>query len=89
MDPKIVKLANDIHVSMGKEDISTCHRIIGNGRKPRPDIVRFVTRSVKSNIMKAKKVMRHKADMKDIYINDDLTKLRHRIVKAMKATKCS
>lgn len=72
---------------MERNDISVCHRLRGNGKRPRPTIVKFVKRKTKSNIMKAKKNLKDKSQYKNVYINDDLSILRGKVVKMMKDDK--
>ena len=84
LEDKIVNLASDIGVPLERRDISVCHRLRGNGKSPRPVIVKFVRRKTKSDIMKAKKTLKSKEQYKNVYINDDLTSLRNKIVKGMR-----
>lgn len=84
LDDKIISLAGEIGLELKKDDISVSHRLRGNGKKPRPAIVKFVKRSTKANLMTKKKKLKNIPHLKDIYISDDLTRLRNNIVREMK-----
>ena len=71
---------------MTKGDLSTCHRLVApsTAGKARPIIARFTRRDAKTAVMKKKKELRKRDDLKDVFIADDLTRLRSRLVQAMK-----
>ena len=63
-----------------KEDISACHRMGERGNKHRTIICRFVSRDTQSRVMKNKKKLRGKEGYNNqVYINEDLTRLRARL----------
>ena len=73
----------DIKDSM-KKDVSVSHRIgrRGRGNKPRPIIVTFFRRDCKN--YEVQKKMRQMSEYKGVFINDDLTPLRSRLVYELK-----
>ena len=80
----IVKLASDIGIQISQSDISVSHRLPGPRGKPRPIIAKFVRRDTKSLIMKNKKNLNSNPQYKQVYINDDFTQLRGKLIRAMK-----
>ena len=80
----VINLAKELGVGIDAHDISVSHRLPGPKGKPRPIIVKFTRRDVKNEIMKKKKVLKGKSTFKDVFINDDLTKLRGKLMKAIK-----
>ena len=63
-----------------KEDISACHRMGERGNKHRTIICRFVSRDTQSRVMKNKKKLSGKVGYNNqVYINEDLTRLRARL----------
>lgn len=84
LEMKVIDLSKDIGVDIVADDISVCHRLPGGGKYPRPAIVKFVRRKTKVSIMKAKKNLKELPQRKDVFITDDLTRLRSKIVRYMK-----
>ena len=80
----VIKLAADIGVNINREDISVSHRLPGRQGKPKPMIVKFVRRDTKTNLMKNKQKLKNVAARKGVYISDDLTPLRAKLVREMK-----
>ncbi|CAC5414121.1 unnamed protein product [Mytilus coruscus] len=83
---KFKELCNAMNVNIEKNDIVSCHRI---GKEPtagklRSIIVRFFSRDLKYKIMSNKKVLKGKLDYKDIFINEDLTMLRLKMLNMVK-----
>ena len=77
----MVKLASDMGVPITEQDISVSHRMGRNTTgKPRPIIAKFVRRDTKTRMMRAKKELRGLSGCRNVYINDDLTSLRSRLV---------
>ena len=84
-DERVIKLFNDIGVEFDVNDISVSHRIGKISRnnddtRPRPLIVKLLRRNKKTEIMKNKKRLKDKPHYKNVYINDDLTQLRAKII---------
>ena len=84
LEEKVVILSKEAGVDITSNDISVCHRLPGNGSGPRPVIVKFVRRKTKASIMKSKKNLRTKPDYQNVYVSDDLTSTRMKIVKGLR-----
>ena len=70
--------ANPDNITFKEEDISVCHKIgkrTGHVDK-RQIIVRFVSRQKTLRVFRIKKYVKNIEKYKDVYITDDLTKLR-------------
>ena len=82
----VVKLAKDIGVNITTADLSVSHRLgrRGRGGKPRTIIAKFVRRQCKTDVMRNKKRLRDCQNYKNVYINDDLTTLRNKLVMELK-----
>ena len=82
----VVKLAKDIGVNITTADLSVNHRLgrRGRGGKPRTIIAKFVRRQCKTDVMRNKKRLRDCQNYENVYINDDLTTLRNKLVMEMK-----
>ena len=63
---------------MTEIDISACHRVGRPKNGSKAIIVRFVSRKTRTAIMRSKKQLKHKNPT--IFINDDLTSLRSRLL---------
>ena len=79
-------IAYDMGVNIDSTEISVTHRLGQPGRKsaPRPIIVKFVRRNVKTAIMRNKKKLRRVDAARYIYIDEDLTPFRASIVKELR-----
>jgi hypothetical protein len=85
MEGKVLQLLTDTGVSVKPEDIAAIHRVgKGGGTKPRQIIVKFVSRRTRRLVMQRKKELKGKEKYKGIYLNDDLTPLRARLLKFVK-----
>ncbi|XP_049923490.1 uncharacterized protein LOC126404350 [Epinephelus moara] len=75
---KVCQLAAAAGATVTEKDISTAHRLGGAKKqgKIRPTIVRFVSRRKKAELMRNKSTLREKEEHRDIFISDDLTRLR-------------
>ena len=82
----VVKLAKDIGVNITTADLRVSHRLgrRGRGGKPRTIIAKFVRRQCKTDVMRNKKRLRDCQNYENVYINDDLTTLRNKLVMEMK-----
>ena len=67
-----------------KEDIVACHRFGDAKRKPRPLLVRVVSRDLKYKIFTNKKKLKGNPDLKKVYINEGLTQLRMKLLQYVK-----
>ena len=86
---KVLALANEIGVTVAREDISTSHRLgsVTAGYN-RPIIVRFARREVKRGLMIKRKQLKNNVEYPNTFINDDLTKNRYKISKQLRQEKC-
>ena len=64
-------------------DISVCYRLPARGQSGKPIFVKFVRRETKLALMKKKSGLRHQSG-RPIYIIDDITQLRVRVLKSLK-----
>ena len=82
----VVDLAKEIGVELRRDDISVSHRVYVSKKssKPRPIIAKMVRREKKVEVMKAKKRLRELNDRKDIFIVEDLTQLRVKLVRELR-----
>lgn len=93
LQQKIVKVAADAGVEMSTSDISVCHRLgnkapdqlqQGRSPKPRPIVCKFVSRASKIKLMAAKKNLKDKSEYKRVFINDNLTAMRAKMLAVVK-----
>ena len=80
---QVVDVVKRTSVEYCKSDISVCHRLPARGQSGKPIIVKFVRRETKLALMKKKNGLRHQSG-RPIYINDDITQLRARLLKSLK-----
>lgn len=85
----VIDIAGEVGVQIDKSDINVCHRLghkpTGQDqRKPRGIICRFLTREPKVNILKKKYRLKNSKENKNVFITEDLTVLRSRLVRAVK-----
>lgn len=89
---KIVKIAKDLGLQIQLSDISVSHRLgkpnragrNGNAPTPRPVIAKFVRRDIKTQMCMKKKNLKNIQGCDGIYIDEDLTPLRYRIVRELR-----
>ena len=84
----------DIKKDIKPEDISECYRIgkslthgNRNGSRSRPILCRFVSQNLKRKVMQSKKNFRGNERTKNIFVNDDLTPLRAKMLNFIKQSK--
>jgi hypothetical protein len=80
VEEKAMKVFKDAGVELVKEDIAVAHRAGGGGRGPKPILVKFVSRRKRNEVMRAKKNLKGKENYKNVFINDDITPLRARLL---------
>ena len=81
----IMDLAADIGVDISPSDISVSHRLPSSRNdRPKPILVKFVRRDTKTSFMKKKKELRQNENRKDVYVEEDLTPLRFKMLKELK-----
>jgi hypothetical protein len=81
VEEKVLKVFKDAGADIKREDIAVAHRA---GKKPargsRPILVKFVSRRTRNLVMAEKKNLKGKANYERVFINDDLTPLRARLL---------
>ena len=80
---QVVDVVKRTGVKICKSDISECHRLPARGQSGKPIIVKFVLRETKLALMKKKIGLRHQS-ARHIFMNDDITQLRARLLKSLK-----
>ena len=80
---RVVDVVKGTSVEIGERDISVCHRLPARGQSGKPMIVKFVRRETKLALMKKKSGLRHLSG-RPIFINNDITQLRARLLKSLK-----
>ena len=86
LEDKILNIAQKIGVTINRGDISVTHRLKADKKGGVPAIVKFSTRRCKDAVFSAKKNMKGMPDMNDVFISEDLTRLRFRTL--LSAKKC-
>lgn len=79
VEKKVLRVIRDAGVSITSNDFSAVHRV-GKPNSAGPVLVKFVSRKKRSELMASKKSLKSKSGYAKIYINDDLTPLRHRLL---------
>ena len=79
---QVVDVVKGTGVEICKSDISVCQRLPARGQSGKPINVKFVRREIKLALMKKKSALRHQSG-RPIYINDDITQLRSRLLKSL------
>ncbi len=83
-DDVVIGIAHDMGVDISSNDISVSHRLPkSRTMKERPIIVKLVRRNTKTALMMNKKTLRTIDRYRHIYINDDLTPLRSRMLRTL------
>lgn len=81
VDEKVLALCSALSCDIKINDISVAHR---NGKKvrgkPRPVLVKFTSRRSKGALMKKRKDLKDKQGYRDVFINDDLTPMRSKLL---------
>ena len=80
IETKTLAVLNRTGVNIKPEDVAACHEVGKPKDGKRAIIVRFVSRKKRAELMKAKKELNNINDMKGIFVNDDLTPLRARLL---------
>ena len=80
---QVVDVVKGTGVEICKSDFSICNRLPARGQSGKPNIVKFVRRETKLALMKKKSGLRHQSG-RPIYINDDITQLRARLLNLLK-----
>ena len=77
----VAKVAREVGVEIRPEDISSCHRFgkRRDGGRSRQAVVRFLSRRKRDKLYAARFSLKGKDAMKGVYINEDLTAMRHSV----------
>jgi len=84
VETKVLKIFADAGVDVKPEDLAAVHRAGKAKKGPRPVLARFVSRRKRREVMQKKKSLKGKHGYDGIYINDDLTPLRARLLAFVK-----
>lgn len=81
----VISLGESVAVNISESDVSAIHRL---GKKTqnrsRQVIVRFTNRTVRNRFLAARKKLKDSASYKDIYVTEDLTQLRFKLLHMVK-----
>lgn len=83
-----IAVCNAMDVPLIRRDIDVSHRVKGGTPKSAPDsiIVKFVRREVKAEVMKKKRLLKDSNNYKRVFIEEDLTIMRRKIIQILKET---
>ena len=82
VEAEVLAVFRKTGTEIDKQDISVCHRVGKATKGTQPIIVRFISRRKRTEIMRKKKSL--KSDTNKLFINDDLTPLRAKLLKYVK-----
>ena len=82
---KVKEIGMKVGVEIRDQDINVVHRSGQRGARPRIVLVRFVSRDVKHELLKKRKNFKDIEALKNVYIGDDLTPLRAKLLKKVKS----
>ena len=80
----MVDVAKDMGLTVVPQDISVSHRLPARGGQAKPIIAKFVRRDVKTQLMRNKKKLREHESRKNVYVNEDLTPFRSKLVRELR-----
>ena len=83
MEQKALGVFKEAGADVKEVDIAAVYRVGRVGRGPRPVLMKFVSRRKRSEIME-KKSPKGKDGYQKVYINDDLTPLRAKLLALVK-----
>ena len=84
-DDVVISSAHDMGVEISSNDISVSHRLSKSRTLSEcPIIIKFVRRNTKTALMTNKKMLRTIERYRHIYVNDDITPLRSRMLRTLK-----
>ena len=87
LEDKVLEIAHKIGVMIKREDIAVTHRLKADKKGGVPTIIKFSTRRYKDQVFSAKKKMKGMPEMNNVFISEDLTRLRFRTL--LSAKKCA
>ena len=86
LEDKIIHIANQAGVQLSRDEISVTHRLKKDRKGKLPTIIKFSTRRSKDKLYAAKKNLKGVPEMNEVFISEDLTRLRFRtLLQAKKA----
>ena len=80
VEQKTLGVFKEAGADVKEEDIAAVHRVGKVGRGLRPNLVEFVSRRKRREVMEKKKSLKGKDGYQKVYINDDLTPLRAKLL---------
>ena len=84
VEQKALGVFREAGADVKEEDIAAVHRVGKVGRGLRPILVKFVSRRKRREVMEKKKSLKGKDGYQKVYINDDLTPLRAKLLALVK-----
>ena len=84
MEQKALGVFKEAGADVKEEDIAAVHLVGKVGRGLRPNLVKFVSRRKRREVMEKKKSLKGKDGYQKVYINDDLTPLRAKLLALVK-----
>ena len=87
LEDKVINLADKIGVKLNRQDISVTHRLRPTTKGIRPTIIKFSTRRAKDAVYYSKKLLKDVEGMDNVFISEDLTRLRYRTLLLAKQVK--
>ena len=88
VEQKALKVFNDAGAAVKREDIAVSHRAGKERNGSRPILVKFVSRRTRNEVSVKKKNLKGKDGYQRVYVNDDLTMLRARLLAYVKKLPC-
>jgi hypothetical protein len=85
VEAKAIKVLTDAGMEVVPEDLAAVHRVGKPARGPRGILVKFVSRRKRREAMLVKKNLKGKDGYQRVFINDDLTPLRGRLLGYVKS----
>ena len=79
------RVRTKVGVNIYDADINVVHRSGPRGARPRIVLVGFISREVKYEMLKKKKEFKDIGTLKNIYIGDDLTPMRAKLLTKIKS----
>ena len=83
-EQKVLGVFKAVGADITAADVSVVHRTGDRKRKGRPILVRFVSRKKRKEVMQKKKVLKDKRGYAGVYVFDDLTTLRAKMLYYLK-----
>lgn len=88
VEEKVLEVFTKVGADIKLEDMAVVHRVGKLQHGSRPVLVKFVSRRKRREVMEKKKALKGKAGCEKVFINDDLTPLRARLLGYVKRLEC-